>query len=386
MRLKLFVALLVVLAIAMPLAAQEQRASIEGVVRDTQGGALVGASVTAKAAGGGSREAVTDATGTYRFVSLAPGRYEVTAALSGFATAKVSNIDLRLGQVLTIPMTLAPGGVAETVQVVGESPAHRRQAERPRHEPARGGYRQDAQGPRLHVARNPGSRRRTTRRSWAASRSTARPPRENRFIIDGAETTNLRYGTSGKQLITDFVEEVQVKSSGYAAEYGGATGGVINAITKSGSNTFRGDVMAYFSADSLGIDCGSQGAYCDGRDSLRRNPTDMLQVRVHHLPEGQLDALGPRLQPQRADREGQDVVLRRLPAARRADRPHGHDARRRRRAHPTQKIKQHSSRPTSPASRARRRGTASPTTTRTSSATATCPRSTAPRARSRTSP
>ncbi len=122
MRLRLFVALLAVLAIAMPLAAQEQRASIEGVVRDTQGGALVGAAVTAKAAGGGSREVVTDATGTYRFVALAPGRYEVTAALSGFATAKVSNIDLRLGQVLSIPMTLAPGGMAETVQVVGESP------------------------------------------------------------------------------------------------------------------------------------------------------------------------------------------------------------------------------------------------------------------------
>ena len=99
---------------------------------------------------------------------------------------------------------------------------------------------------------------------------------ENRFIIDGGETTDLRYGTSGKQLITDFVEEVQVKSSGYAAEYGGATGGVINVITKSGSNTFRGDVMAYFSSDSLGFTCRQtgtgEGAYCDGRESLRRVP------------------------------------------------------------------------------------------------------------------
>jgi hypothetical protein len=43
-------------------------------------------------------------------------------------------------------------------------------------------------------------------------------------VIDGDETTDIRYGTSGKRLITDFVEEVQVKSSGYAAEYGGATG------------------------------------------------------------------------------------------------------------------------------------------------------------------
>ena len=57
---------------------------------------------------------------------------------------------------------------------------------------------------------------------------------ENRYIIDGIETTNLQNGLSGKSLIVDFVDEVQVKSSGYTAEYGGATGGVINAITKSG--------------------------------------------------------------------------------------------------------------------------------------------------------
>ena len=288
MRLRLFVALLAVLAIAMPLAAQEQRASIEGVVRDTQGGALVGASVTAKAAGGGSREVVTDATGTYRFVALAPGRYEVTAALSGFATAKVSNIDLRLGQVLSIPMTLAPGGMAETVQVVGESPLI--------------DVKQSARATNLReeaiekmpkgrdftslVTQAPGANQETKLGGISIDGASAS---ENRFIIDGGETTDLRYGTSGKQLITDFVEEVQVKSSGYAAEYGGATGGVINAITKSGSNTFRGDVMAYFSADSLGFTCPQtgtgEGAYCDGRESLRRNPSDTSKAEYITYPK-----------------------------------------------------------------------------------------------------
>ena len=63
---------------------------------------------------------------------------------------------------------------------------------------------------------------------------------ENRYIIDGIETTNLQNGTSGKNLIADFIEEVQVKSSGYTAEFGGATGGVINAVTKSGTNNFSG--------------------------------------------------------------------------------------------------------------------------------------------------
>jgi hypothetical protein len=74
---------------------------------------------------------------------------------------------------------------------------------------------------------------------------------ENRFIIDGMDTTSLRYGTSGKTMLVDFIQEVQVKSSGYNAEFGGALGGVINAITKSGSNQFRGSVGTYYQNESL---------------------------------------------------------------------------------------------------------------------------------------
>ena len=122
MRLRtLTAALAVAFLAALPLVAQEQRGSVEGVVKDAQGGAVVGATVTAKHLNGASQTAVTDATGTYRFVTLPPGHYEITAALSGFAPSKVSNIDLRLGQVLSVNMTLSPGGVTETVQVVGDS-------------------------------------------------------------------------------------------------------------------------------------------------------------------------------------------------------------------------------------------------------------------------
>ena len=72
---------------------------------------------------------------------------------------------------------------------------------------------------------------------------------ENKWYIDGADTTNLRTGVSGKTLLTEFVEQVQVKSSGYAAEFGGSTGGVVNVITKSGTNLFHGDVGTYFTND-----------------------------------------------------------------------------------------------------------------------------------------
>ena len=81
MRLRtLTAALAVAFLAALPLVAQEQRGSVEGVVKDAQGGAVVGATVTAKHLNGASQTAVTDATGTYRFVTLPPGHYEITAA------------------------------------------------------------------------------------------------------------------------------------------------------------------------------------------------------------------------------------------------------------------------------------------------------------------
>ena len=60
-------------------------------------------------------------------------------------------------------------------------------------------------------------------------------------MVNGVETTNLVTGVSGHAVLPEFVDEIQVKSSGYTAEYGGSTGGVINVVTKSGTNTWRGD-------------------------------------------------------------------------------------------------------------------------------------------------
>ena len=88
---------------------------------------------------------------------------------------------------------------------------------------------------------------------------------ENRFIVDGMDTTGLQTGTSNKEVLTDFLAEVQVKSSGYNAEYRAATGGVISAITKSGSNRFHGEIGSYYEPNDW---------YGDVRGSLRLNPTN----------------------------------------------------------------------------------------------------------------
>ena len=265
MRFRYLAALVAVaLLVALPVVAQEQRGSIEGVVKDAQGGAVAGATVTAKSAAGVTVDSVTDAAGKYRFPALAPGRYEVTANLSGFAPAKIENVDLRLGSALTIPLTLSPGGVTETVQVVGESPLI--------------AITQSARSTSLRadeIDKLPKGRDFSSLVTQAAGANSegktggisidGASGSENRWIIDGAEATNLQNGTQAKQMVTDFVEEVQVKSSGYAAEYGGSTGGVVNVLSKSGTNQWRGDALLYFQSDAL---------QADNRPTLRLKPTN----------------------------------------------------------------------------------------------------------------
>ncbi|MEP6801399.1 MAG: TonB-dependent receptor plug domain-containing protein, partial [Acidobacteriota bacterium] len=77
---------------------------------------------------------------------------------------------------------------------------------------------------------------------------------ENLFIVDGVNTTNVIKGFQGKSLNPEFIQEVEVKTGGYQAEYGRNTGGVINVITKSGGNEFHGDVFGYYNNKSMRSD------------------------------------------------------------------------------------------------------------------------------------
>src|SRR5262249_28072818 len=77
---------------------------------------------------------------------------------------------------------------------------------------------------------------------------------ENAYFIDGVNTTNMEYGLQGKELNFEFIQEIDVKTGGYEAEYGRATGGIVNVITKSGGNAFHGDVFGYLDDDSLQAD------------------------------------------------------------------------------------------------------------------------------------
>ena len=231
--------------------AQEQRGSIEGVVKDTSGGVLPGVTVTLQNASGAKLEAVTDSEGVFRFPSVAPSTYSVAANLSGFATRTVSNVQVSLGQARRVEFSLPVAGMTETVEVSAAPPA----------------VDMTTPATATNISREridliPRGRDFTDvigQAAGAASESQAggisvngSSGSENRFIIDGIDTTSPQVGTSAVPMRADFMEEVQVKSAGYAAEFGGSTGGVVNAITRSGSNRFDGTVQSEFQQRSWG--------------------------------------------------------------------------------------------------------------------------------------
>lgn len=265
--------------------AQEQRAAIEGIVRDAQAAAAPDVTVLIRSATGLSVETVTDEAGLYRFASLPPGRYEVSARRSGSvpARATVVNVDLRLGQQLEIDMTLQVAGPDETVEVVRESPLV--------------AVTQSVHATNLRneaIEKLPRGRDFTSLATQAAGVNyeaklsgisiDGSTSAENRVVIDGVETTDTWLGTPGQFLVTDFVEELQVKSSGYSAEYGGSTGGVLNAITRTGSNAWHGDALLYWSGDALDA---------PPRPTLQLSPLDTSRAEYVTYAEDGYDQFEP---------------------------------------------------------------------------------------------
>ena len=122
MRARTLAALMAVLLFAWPVAAQEQRGSIEGVIKDSSGAVLPGVTVEARTNTGVVLTATTDSEGVYRFPSVAPGVYEISASLAGFAPKKQGEIVVGLGQIKKVDLALGLQGVAESVQVTAESP------------------------------------------------------------------------------------------------------------------------------------------------------------------------------------------------------------------------------------------------------------------------
>ena len=222
---------------------------IEGTVRDGARGAVPGVIVEASSPScQGVRVATTDAEGRFRLPALPPGTYTVHATLAGFRSSdRLATVSL--DGTATTDLALEPAA-EEKVVVSGEAPRIDFAST------TTGTNYTSSVVANLPVARNyadivksnPGvstDRGATEGRSLALSIYGATSA-ENQWIIDGVNTTNVLRGVQGKAINNEFVQEVEVKTGGYQAEYGRALGGVINVITKSGGNTFHGDGFVYY--------------------------------------------------------------------------------------------------------------------------------------------
>jgi len=289
---------LTVCAAASSTHAQEQTGSIEGIVRDQAGGVLPGALVSARNVSvGAAIELAADENGAFRFAALSPGSYDVTATLDGFAPARFERVEVLLGQVKRLEFSLTVGGVTETVQVAAASPLV--------------DVKQNARGFSLRqdqlqylprgtdytsvIQFMPGTNVEPKLGGISMDGASAA---ENRFVIDGIDTTNAMNGLSTpftgpaasstgppvSVVNVDSVDELQVKSSGYTAEYGGALGGVINVVTKSGTNQWRGDAHLNLTGDAL---------EASPRPNLRRSLTVVNQAEYFTYPEDSYTGFQP---------------------------------------------------------------------------------------------
>ncbi|MBP6715577.1 MAG: TonB-dependent receptor [Acidobacteria bacterium] len=239
------------LLVAVPVSAQEQRGSIQGAVKDSSGGVLPGVTVEAKSPSlVGVQTAVTDTNGAYRFPALAPGKYTISASLQGFGAAKIDNVDLIVGSTLKIDLTMSVAGVSVTETVKGEPPLIDVKANAATATVSSDIMDLIPKGRNFTSALTqiPGTNNEGRGGGIMVDGASGS---ENRYIVDGLDTTNARTGTSAKDVITDFISSVTVKQSGYNAEYRAATGGVISAVTKSGSNVFHGDAGSYYTSNDF---------------------------------------------------------------------------------------------------------------------------------------
>lgn len=225
--------------------------SIRGTVV-TGGTPLPGVSIEAKSPNlQGTKSAVSDNAGHFNLTLLPPGQYTVTTRLQGFAP-KVQTVTLALSQAASITLELVAAATAE-VTVTGESiPVETESNTIGRNMDAKtfqalptGRNYADVAQLTSGVNTDNSDVRQTSLTVYGSTGL------ENNFYVDGANTTGVELGNQGKVLNFEFVQEVEMKSGGYEAEFAGAQGGILNVVTKSGGNEFHGDAFGYFDNQSL---------------------------------------------------------------------------------------------------------------------------------------
>lgn len=248
---------------------------LRGLVSDQNGAAVAGATVTATdTAKGTSRTATTDGSGLYVILSLAPSNYSVRVSANGFSAKTVNNVSLEVGQQLALNVALAVGNVDAIVDVL--------QDEQPLVDTERTQQSTVISGRQLgnlpinrrnfldFALLTPGVNDSDNINDSSDFRVAQTPQsglsfggnngRGNSINVDGS-TADTAAGGARNVVSQEAVQEFQVDRNSYNAEFGGASGGMVNIVSKTGSNAYHGSIFGYFRDKSL-----------DARNTFDSNP------------------------------------------------------------------------------------------------------------------
>src|SRR5713226_4104880 len=234
--------------------AQSNAADLQGVVRDQNGAVVANASVTARNAGTNvSREATTNDDGFYKIVNLPPGNYEITVKAQNYKTAVVQSVNVTVGQTANQDIPLEVGEISATVTVTTAAPNIVETT----------GTAVASTVDQQRIENLPINERNYLSFALIAStvgRDNGRPigpapttglnfggqrGRSNLVQVDGADNTDNAVNASRSTVSQEAVQEFQVVTNSFAPEFGRSAGGVVNVVTKGGTNDWRGNLFGF---------------------------------------------------------------------------------------------------------------------------------------------
>jgi Carboxypeptidase regulatory-like domain/TonB-dependent Receptor Plug Domain len=260
-------ALVLALALFVPTAASAQltTGTIQGVVKDETGGALPGAEVTiTHVETGVARTLTTNTLGRFEAPNLQVGSYEVAGTLQGFRKAVRAGITLAVGRTAVVDLVLAVASVEEAMVVVGDAPlvettsatvSNLIDARKVEDLPLVNRDLTQLTFLQPGVVKIPSSGNQGVfsgmgdKFTVAGARGT-----QNLYLLDGVSNADLSgnaQGSSGAYMGSETVQEIQIVTNNYSAEYRSAAGGIVSAITKSGTNAMHGSAFEFFRHSAL---------------------------------------------------------------------------------------------------------------------------------------
>jgi hypothetical protein len=251
---------LIAAALAAPsaLAQSAGTANIEGIVSDPTGAVLPGVAVVVRNMDtNATRELVTDEGGRYRATALQPGRYEVSATLSGFSMTPLSGINASVGSTTTVDVQLRPANVAEEVTVTAEAPL----IDTTRTDVSDVVSETEIQNLPINGRRwenfvllSPGV---TNDGNFGLVSYRGISGLYNNNTVDGVDNNQAFFSEARGRTRASYtisqaaIREFQVGVSNFSAEFGRAAGGTVNAVTRSGTNEFRGEAFYFLRDDAF---------------------------------------------------------------------------------------------------------------------------------------